>query len=72
MCVLLTDVLKFWWWPIVDDESELGNWAKNVSILALTPDRVRNDQINESAHVLYEISNESIMNVSQSDNESVE
>ena len=50
----------------------MGNWAKNVSILALTPDRVRNDQINESAHVLYEISNESIMNVSQSDNESVE
>ena len=29
--------------PIVDEESELDNWAKNVSILAATPDRVRND-----------------------------
>ena len=36
--------------PIVNDELELGNWAENVSILAVTPDRVRNDQINESAH----------------------
>ena len=29
--------------PIVDEESELDNWAENVSIFAATPDRVRND-----------------------------